>query len=79
MKPIEAKTHDDICKLKRDNIETVSGFGLLLSDEDHISIHQPKGGRYIELPRRDFEEMIARYVRGVVPAGDARTESGEQE
>jgi len=72
MKPIDAKTFDQICELEFDNIDTANGCALLLGD-DEVSIYPPNNSApYVSIPREDFEEMIEWYMEGKVPESDSR-------
>ena len=63
MKPIDAKTFDQICELEFDNIDTANDCALLLSD-DEVSIYPPNNSApYVSIPREDFEETQIREDR----------------
>ena len=66
MTPIEAKTHDQMCELKRDNVE--SGDFWMLLGEDKITICEQKAGakptQSLTPPRKNFDKFARWYVTG---------------
>jgi hypothetical protein len=65
MTPHEARTIDEICSLRRDNISTPHGW--ILIDGDRVSLAQQQAGHEAEgtitLPRAEFKRMIDWYLR----------------
>lgn len=61
--------------LRRDNIESAGGWGLLVGP-DHVSLHFPVTddgrGRWIEIPRADFDLLAGWYVAAHTPPEEAR-------
>lgn len=63
--PAQARTHDDQCKLNRDNINARHGWILL--DGPRVSIAQQTTGEaakaIISLTRTDFEKLARWYFK----------------
>lgn len=66
MKPIDAKTFSQICKLSLDNLST-RGHWLLI-DEGRVVLAKQKAGEpceaKIEVPKAEFDRMVRWYVTG---------------
>lgn len=66
MVPIEAKTHDQICELKRDNVE--SGDFWMLLGEGELTICEQKSGsnpeQSLTIPRKNFDALVRWYMTG---------------
>jgi hypothetical protein len=65
MKPQEAKTFEQICKLQTDNVQTADSW--LQLDEGVIVIQNQRKGEAatgrVELTRAEFDKFIAWYQR----------------
>ena len=71
MRPYDAKTEDQICKLRRDNYPAESGVWSILIGDDHVSLHQPGGGGFVVIPRDQFNTIVRWYMRDQAPAKKA--------
>jgi hypothetical protein len=65
-KPIEARTLEQICKLRYDNIEGLTSW--LLVGEDEVWIHNQRFGKKstgeVTIPRNEFDRMVHWYTTG---------------
>lgn len=69
LKPIEARTWDEVCSLPRDNFPASSRvWTLMLSPESHeVHLHGPAGSKEsVAIPRDEWDVMVKWYM-GVVP------------
>lgn len=66
MKPIDAKTDDEICKLPRDNFPASTGKWTAFLQPHSVSLHQPNGGGWVEIPREQWD-VICKWYMGLVP------------
>lgn len=63
MRPRDAKTSKDRCALVEDNFpRDPDEWGILL-DDDHVSIHMPGGGGWVEIPREQWDALVDWYMR----------------
>ena len=63
MRPRDAVTHEDRAALAQDNFPPdPDKFGILL-DDDHVSIHVPGGGSWVEIPREEWDALVDWYTR----------------
>lgn len=60
MKPIDAKTEQDIVALGRDNIETQCGLGWMLNP-GYVSLHFG-AGKWLKIPRTDLDQFVRWYT-----------------
>lgn len=67
MRPYDATTFEDHLSLKSDNHPQDSTvWSILLSGEDHISLHAPADGQkgaWIEIPRDQFNAIVDWYMK----------------
>jgi len=81
MKPIDAKSNAQICKLKRDNVST-AGFWLLI-DGPNVTLAKQKVGESAEqmlsIPRSQFDKLARWYVTGKMTAAKRRRGEGPRD
>lgn len=69
--PRTARTVDQLCTLKRDNVSTRSHWIIVDADAQRVVIHAQRNGESstesICLPRRTFEKFIDWYNTGEWP------------
>jgi len=64
--PMEAKTFNDICSLKRDNL-TAGGYWIILNELGITICKQNPGEeptQEITIPRKSFNRMVKWYTTG---------------
>lgn len=62
MKPADALTHSDRAKLQSDNFPPDSGVWSILLNYEHVSLHVPEGGGWVEIPHDEFRRIAEWYL-----------------
>lgn len=66
--PIDAKTFEQICALKRDNIDLQGGDWCFMVEEGMVTLTEQKIGEgpthQVSIPRKYFDKVVRWYTTG---------------
>lgn len=62
MRPCEATTERKLLALAADNFPHDPKRWSILVSADHVSLHPPGGGTWIEIPSKDFKDIAEWYL-----------------
>jgi len=68
MKPRNCRTTEDLLKCRTDNFPGIGDRWSILNQEQCVSLHQPNGGGWVTIPRKDFNAIVDWYNRDQKPA-----------
>lgn len=72
MKPCQARTADDLMKLRSDNFPRDNSKWSILATGDRVSLHPPADGEgkafYVTIPTDEFAAIARWFLRDQKPA-----------
>lgn len=76
-RPYDVTKTREFLDMESDNFPQKNGVWSILHSGSYVSLHQPGGGGYVQIPRKQFNAIVDWYMRDQPAVADAKIKKTE--